>query len=86
MRKLKNFVMPVLLIAGVWLVSAAVGPETWHSWTPYLAMLFTAAVYASGQTRMDNISMDLEAVEEAMERLDPDVAYTSLRFRFPRRK
>ena len=75
----------IVIIGVIAAVGWVVPSETLRSWTPYLALIYAAVLYAHFETKFDNLSMDLEAVEAALDRIDPEHGHTELRFRFKNR-
>gem|GEM_PF-3865036 len=47
-------------------------------------MIMTALVYAHFTVKFENIEMDLDAIEEALDRLEPDYHHQVARFRYGR--
>lgn len=84
MKKVKNLALPALFVIGMWALSAVVGPETWHSWTPIMLGVLAMAIYAHFQVKFENIEMDLDMIEEALDRIEPDYHHQVARFRYGR--
>lgn len=86
MKRIWRLAFPILLIAVSVLITQMLGAETLKAWAPVGIGLIVMAMWAHFETRCDNISLDMEMVEEALQRIDPENEYTNFRFRFPRKK
>jgi hypothetical protein len=85
MKKIRPYILPAVLVATAVVASQFLDAETIKFWAPYAALVYVLVLFAHFETRCDNISMDLEAVEEGLQKIDPEgVKYTALRFRFAR--
>lgn len=69
------------LIAASFLVPADIVKAA----APWVLLVIGLAVYASFQVRFENIEMDLDAIEEALDRVEPTYHHQLSRFRYGRR-
>jgi hypothetical protein len=82
---LRRFVWPLIYMAVYAGLVYVVGllPDPWPSrFTSALPFILILIIYAHFEVKFENFSMDLDAIEEEMDVLRPDVQHRIYRFRF----